>query len=621
MSYAQAQYAIDEVKTAMIDKGQSGLPICEMDSFICVPNTKGGFNLNFKISDLIIDNERLSRFNKLTVVWKKDSYPLDIKDGVVAGIFDRSDMTKYVANTFEYSSDQLVTGDKIFVRPFIETDHGVVSSLLTSIKEIIIDKVYVFGFHQDFTNLDPETSITYIEDNVSYLPIRSNIDNEPLSMGSWSTWSWLAKNKPYMLNRDGTIAYALDPNDYTKKVDGTESDILNSSFNGGAFAWFPKLYIKEVYASDGNSRDVYFTDKKEYAEVNGFVDIFKSINPTATGETKIHAVDVDSPGYWVAMFYTNSVGTSSWNLSGRTIAHYSTVESDVKDNKEISSPLSYFSSLALYRLGFFGGDFCRLIRDLLYMLYKSTNISYHAGYGFKITQGQYQNTLLENCEIDFTHGGFYGRSITNKAFCKVFHTFTIATGCVPLSGATDKFYAINMYYSDGRGKARLNAKKSIFYNGEANSTTAPLYLGPDTVDRPIVYEGGSYNSAQAVSMYSPQRLSKNDVLNISFLPLLKEQSTSNTGLCIIIDPTKAYYQQGSSSAATTLYPNLPNSYSPDTNSTQKDSTITQTSAYSAIGSYCSVGHGYMSSSRPNSFYTHGSCIIIAADKDFILPEW
>jgi hypothetical protein len=37
-----------------------------------------------------------------------------------------------------------------------------------------------------------------------------------------------------MLKSDGTVDYYLDPNDYTKKADGTASDIANTSYDGNA---------------------------------------------------------------------------------------------------------------------------------------------------------------------------------------------------------------------------------------------------------------------------------------------------------------------------------------------------------------------------------------------------
>jgi hypothetical protein len=64
--------------------------------------------------------------------------------------------------------------------------------------------------------------------------------NDMFHYGNWDPsgtnagkLSWLFP-KPCMLKYDGTVDYYLDPNDYTKKADGTASDIANTSYDGNA---------------------------------------------------------------------------------------------------------------------------------------------------------------------------------------------------------------------------------------------------------------------------------------------------------------------------------------------------------------------------------------------------
>jgi hypothetical protein len=47
-----------------------------------------------------------------------------------------------------------------------------------------------------------------------------------------------------MLKYDGTVDYYLDPNDYTKKVDGTASDVGNFAYGGNAMMEFPLIWYK-----------------------------------------------------------------------------------------------------------------------------------------------------------------------------------------------------------------------------------------------------------------------------------------------------------------------------------------------------------------------------------------
>ena len=60
-----------------------------------------------------------------------------------------------------------------------------------------------------------------------------------------------------MVRADGTPDYRLDENDYTKKEDGTASDVSNTSYNGGAFSWLAKIYKQEYML--GNDRVVKFS--------------------------------------------------------------------------------------------------------------------------------------------------------------------------------------------------------------------------------------------------------------------------------------------------------------------------------------------------------------------------
>ena len=45
---------------------------------------------------------------------------------------------------------------------------------------------------------------------------------------------------PVMLKNNGTVDYVLDPNDYTKKKDGTPSDINNPNYKGSAMMCYQK---------------------------------------------------------------------------------------------------------------------------------------------------------------------------------------------------------------------------------------------------------------------------------------------------------------------------------------------------------------------------------------------
>lgn len=77
--------------------------------------------------------------------------------------------------------------------------------------------------------------MTYLSDcdNSSYTPASMNFETGTFSYGSWKKDEFFMP-RPCMLKYDGTVDYYLDPNDYSKKADGTASDMANTSYAGNA---------------------------------------------------------------------------------------------------------------------------------------------------------------------------------------------------------------------------------------------------------------------------------------------------------------------------------------------------------------------------------------------------
>lgn len=107
----------------------------------------------------------------------------------------------------------------------------------------------------------PEYMVDYIEDNANFTPAHMDYENDRFDYGSWGDVWFIKGLKPCMLNYDGTVAYELDPNDYTKKKDGTPSDVANPDFPGNAMVGIPKVYYKIVDNGD-NTANVYFSNTK-----------------------------------------------------------------------------------------------------------------------------------------------------------------------------------------------------------------------------------------------------------------------------------------------------------------------------------------------------------------------
>ena len=104
------------------------------------------------------------------------------------------------------------------------------------------DEPIIYGFHVDPDESDPSDAVTYLMNAVGMEPAR--MGTTAFNYGSWKNAFFMPK--PCMLKYDGTVDYYLDPNDYTKKVDGTASDISNYAYNGNAMIEFPKIWFKFV---------------------------------------------------------------------------------------------------------------------------------------------------------------------------------------------------------------------------------------------------------------------------------------------------------------------------------------------------------------------------------------
>lgn len=82
-------------------------------------------------------------------------------------------------------------------------------------------------------------AIEYTDGAVNWLPASMGETFDP---GSWGD-SWLFKNIRPCLLKNGIVQYYLDPNDYSKRSDGTAADITSGD-DGDVMVEFPLIYYK-----------------------------------------------------------------------------------------------------------------------------------------------------------------------------------------------------------------------------------------------------------------------------------------------------------------------------------------------------------------------------------------
>lgn len=245
---------------------------------------------------------------------------------------------------------------------------------------------YIYGFDLTKATPNPSSRVVYPEDveNYGFTPAAMDFNTGKFNPGSWelSAGAYFMP-KPCMLNYDGTVAYYLDPDDYTKKEDGTASDVANTAFGGNAMMEWPKIYTKRWESDDG----VYH---------------FRCSNRKIDDDWDCWC-NYDRNSNIIEHFYTSIyLGSYSSNrvrsLSNAAISGNITADTEVNYAKANGNDW-YTEVLADYLL----------ILDLMVMISKSTDGQTAFGYGYF---GPHNTGLAD------TKGLFYGAS--NGGFLKVF---------------------------------------------------------------------------------------------------------------------------------------------------------------------------------------------------------
>ena len=403
MGYSEAQYAIDGIISGLNGQAKTGLEPPNVNFSVIAGNQSA--KIRFTATDTVIADMVLASTKGLTIRRKIGSAPTDPNDGDLVGTYEGIELISHVGNNPIIDS-HLINGQRYYYRFFPYTGEMVYNYSSRNIISIVPKSSTIWGFHQDFSNLDPDSSITYIEDAVGYVPAHHNADTGTVTNGTWDEWEWLNMNKPYVVSGGGQALYALDPNDFSKKLDGTASNIDSLSGGTGCFSWINKIYMKEVYAANGLSRDVYFSMDNTSPDTLDF----KPVGFEADENTVLEGIwlpmfygDVDGcvkPGTLPAFTDNNQIKPAATNR----IPNIKTMETTIKAGFGANG---YF----------LGGPIINVLRDILYLIYKSTNVRKHGG------EGRIKADAIVVNHADTEHDGqFYGRNRTAGLVNRMFYS-------------------------------------------------------------------------------------------------------------------------------------------------------------------------------------------------------
>lgn len=184
------------------------------------------------------------------VIRKEREYPKNETDGIEVVDVSQADYDAYAIIPFEDTNVEI--GKTYYYAAFPYSIMGAynrtgkdVNKTKCTVQNVSNYELYGFDIIQEDDNPDTRVSYPVECDNYGWSPITINLDTDTYDLGNWANTFFMKKIRPVMLNLDGTVAYELDHNNQTLRIDGTTaSDISDDTKDMNAMVEFPKMYFK-----------------------------------------------------------------------------------------------------------------------------------------------------------------------------------------------------------------------------------------------------------------------------------------------------------------------------------------------------------------------------------------
>lgn len=359
------------------------------------------FELTFKEpDDIFINGQMFCAVEKILLVRKEGSEPVDISDGTTVLELKRRDFGIYRKFPFvDTTFNPIIDTVTYYYKAFPVSTYGVANTLTENSVFLKAKDYYLYGFKLDQNESNPDNMITYLSDcdNYDYKSAYMDYANDKFVYGDWKTAWFIDKLKPCMLKYDGTVDYELDKNDYTKKTDGTASDVANASYGGNAMVGIPKVYWKIVDNGD-NTANIYIASKQVDTDFHCWSHIDNNGN------------EID---YCYMPIYNGSVVSGKLrSLSGKAPINSQSCTSEITYAKanNLTSDIIWYTELFNDRM---------LINLLLLLIGKSADTQTVFGTGNNNSYVSTSNTGVKNTGTMNTKGLFWGNQ-DNVSGVKVF---------------------------------------------------------------------------------------------------------------------------------------------------------------------------------------------------------
>lgn len=138
-------------------------------------------------------------------------------------------------------------GDRLFIadKETLDETHANTKAILAAVGDNDFFKPKRYGFKINKNDSNPKTRISYIYDAVDFLPASMNYATGSFDFGSWGDIWFVKNNFPCMVKYSGEMDYKLNPNDYSLKEDGTQSDVANAAYQGNAMSAMPVVWYAQ----------------------------------------------------------------------------------------------------------------------------------------------------------------------------------------------------------------------------------------------------------------------------------------------------------------------------------------------------------------------------------------
>ena len=194
-----------------------------------------------------------------------------------------------------------------------ETGKGILEQL--KIMNSRTGRSYIlYGFQINENESNPASAVTYLEDAVGMEPAKMDYTNGVFNYGSWKEAFFMPR--PCMVKSNGLVDYYLNPDDYTKKADGSASDVGSEAYDGNAMMEWGRNGQQIWYKIDSVNKRFYVSN----IQVDGTYHAWSFIN---------------NQGVLVDHFYTaiyngfKDTNNKMRSLSGKAISESLTASAEI----------------------------------------------------------------------------------------------------------------------------------------------------------------------------------------------------------------------------------------------------------------------------------------------------